>query len=70
MGGRVLETKVIITPDITGGKKRNNFFPKFYFPLYRGLSPLTDIMTVCKGGYGGEGGYTPMPKGGMTGVCG
>ena len=46
------------------------FFPKFYFPLQRGLSPIYDNLTVCKGGYGGEGGYAPMPKGGMTGGCG
>jgi len=53
-----------------GGEKGNIFFPKFYFPLYRGLSPLTDILTYSKGGYGRGGGCTPMPKGGMTGVCG
>ena len=45
------------------------FFPKFYFPLYRGLSPIYDNLSVCKGGYGRGGGCTPMPKGGMTGVC-
>ena len=63
MGGRVFH-------EYTGGEKENIFFPKFYFPLLRGLYPLTDNLTVCKGGYGGEGGYAPMPKGGMTGVCG
>jgi len=32
-----------------------------------GLSPIYDILSVCKGGYGGEGapigGYAPMPEG-------
>ena len=53
-----------------GRGKREHFFPKFLKSLFRGLSPLTDNLTYSKGGYGGEGGYAPMPKGGVTGVCG
>jgi hypothetical protein len=42
----------------------DNFFPKFYFPLLKGLYPIYDNLSVCKGGYGGEGGYAPHAKGG------
>ena len=57
------------TPEIIGGEKGNNFFPKILKSLFRGLSPLTDNLTYSKGGYGRgvplQGGYAPMPKGGV-----
>ena len=43
--------------------KREQFFQKFYFPLYRGLYPIYDILTYREGGYEQIGGVGPHAKG-------
>ena len=42
------------------------FFPKIILLDLGYCPPQTDILTYSKGGYGGEGGWPPMPEGGVT----
>ena len=50
-----------------GTNKPTIFIPKFFLRYIRYYPPQTDILSLYKGGYGGEGGYTPMPEGGQVG---